>query len=92
MIYTRHIHDMISEPITVNSKLITYKLYNIISSNNYNINTIDDNNNKNDIDLHIINIDNINYNLFVCINKNGNVEPIKKWIIETTWNYYTDFV
>ena len=33
----------------------------------------------------------INYDLFTCIDYNGDVLPVKKWIIETTWNIYIDF-
>jgi hypothetical protein len=31
----------------------------------------------------------IDYDRFICINNTGDVLPIEKWIIETTWNLYT---
>lgn len=38
-----------------------------------------------------VNITEINYDSLNTIDKDGNVTPLKKWTIDTTWNVYADY-
>lgn len=97
-----NIDNYIFQPIYNTSKLLKPKIYmrtnihNTIGDRyiNYDMNDIIiDNSISKEIYkiFKSVNICGINYDMFKSINSEGDVLPVKKWIIETTWNIYIDF-
>jgi hypothetical protein len=86
----KYIYNIISNPITIKSKIITYKIDNNNTLDNDSYNNINYNEINNNLDKNNNKINNkfIDYNIFICININGDIEPVQTWIIDTTWNYY----
>ncbi len=84
--------------IDLNNRFFRPRLYNI----DYYLNTaqVDLNNryknntlpiNTNDIHqllVHCKNIPGIDYGKFIVINSSGTINPVKTWVIETTWELY----
>jgi len=103
-INTKNIQNIIFTPISNFSKLMKPRFFTMHL--NKNLDLLKNryiNSNINDVIIsssiseeiykkfNSVNISGIDYDLFQCIDTLGNILPIKKWIIETTWNLYADF-
>lgn len=98
-------NNSIVGPVLLNHKLFRPRLYNAESYvNNMFVDTINRYNDSVAISLFhdskgviectqdkfkSIEIKGINWNTFVSINKDGYIVPLKKWIINATWDIYT---
>ena len=95
-----NINSKIFSPISSCSKILTPQILNNANSDRYNTanlqNTYMNNYNNNISNIisskfNSINLDKIDYDMFICINKYGNIVPVNKWIIDTTWNFSESF-
>ena len=94
-----NINSKIFSPISLQSRILTPQILNNKNNNRYNTSNLQNkyiyNNNSISniicLKFNSINLDKIDYDMFICIDKYGNIVPVKKWIIDTTWNYYDSF-